>query len=60
MNFVIDKGWVSYWGTARWSPSEVRKYNLENYSTPIPGSLKLFPVIRRSWTPTQTVDSLTA
>lgn len=23
MNFVINQGWVMYWGTARWSPSEV-------------------------------------
>ncbi|XP_072930474.1 voltage-gated potassium channel subunit beta-2 isoform X2 [Epargyreus clarus] len=23
MNFVINQGWVMYWGTARWSPSEI-------------------------------------
>ncbi|XP_045509551.1 voltage-gated potassium channel subunit beta-2 isoform X2 [Colias croceus] len=23
MNFVINKGYVMYWGTARWSPSEI-------------------------------------
>lgn len=23
MKFVISQGWVMYWGTARWSPSEV-------------------------------------
>ncbi|CAH2208755.1 jg20718, partial [Pararge aegeria aegeria] len=23
MTFVINQGWVMYWGTARWSPSEV-------------------------------------
>ncbi|XP_060809705.1 voltage-gated potassium channel subunit beta-2 isoform X2 [Amyelois transitella] len=23
MNFVISQGWVMYWGTARWSPSEI-------------------------------------
>lgn len=23
MNFVINQGWVMYWGTARWSPTEV-------------------------------------
>ncbi|XP_062524905.1 voltage-gated potassium channel subunit beta-2 isoform X7 [Bombyx mori] len=23
MNYVINEGWVMYWGTARWSPSEI-------------------------------------
>ncbi|XP_047040708.1 uncharacterized protein LOC124645021 isoform X2 [Helicoverpa zea] len=23
MNFVINQGWVMYWGTARWSPAEI-------------------------------------
>ncbi|XP_049884642.1 voltage-gated potassium channel subunit beta-1 isoform X3 [Pectinophora gossypiella] len=23
MNFVINQGWVMYWGTARWSPTEI-------------------------------------
>ncbi|XP_053624145.1 voltage-gated potassium channel subunit beta-2 isoform X2 [Plodia interpunctella] len=23
MNFVINQGWVMYWGTARWTPSEI-------------------------------------
>lgn len=23
MNFVINQGWIMYWGTARWTPSEI-------------------------------------
>lgn len=23
MTYVINQGWVMYWGTARWSPAEV-------------------------------------
>lgn len=23
MNYVINQGWVMYWGTARWSPVEI-------------------------------------
>lgn len=34
MNHVINQGWVMYWGTARWSPSEVflYKYTLLHYA----------------------------
>ncbi|XP_023247847.1 voltage-gated potassium channel subunit beta-2 [Copidosoma floridanum] len=28
MNYVIDQGWVMYWGTSRWSPCEI----MEAYS----------------------------
>ncbi|KPJ09342.1 Voltage-gated potassium channel subunit beta-2 [Papilio machaon] len=30
MNHVINQGWVMYWGTARWSPSEVNHYYILN------------------------------